>query len=180
MTESEKTTKTDLKPGADAVLPLESDGSGPQLSMEELLAIPLPNDAVYSALIVDDNPSFQKLLSLSLSMQPQIGVIDFANNGVEAIIKAKEKLYDLVFMDAMMPGIDGYEACRQLREIPEYKHTPIIMVTGLNSPMDEAKGIIAGTTTYVTKPVQQMPFKVLLTRELALLNFKKKLRKPDK
>jgi two-component system, cell cycle response regulator len=130
----------------------------------------------YCALIVDDSISFQKLLALSLSMQPQIGEIDFADNGETAIEKAKLKQYDLIFMDAMMPGIDGYQTCSRLRENPTYKNTPIIMVTGLTSPLDEAKGIIAGSTTYVTKPVQQLPFKELLTRELALLEYKKKLR----
>ncbi len=129
----------------------------------------------YSALIVDDNPSFQKLLALSLSMQPQIGEIDFANNGESAITKANSQKYDLIFMDAMMPGIDGYETCARIRKIPDYKTTPIIMVTGLDSPSDEAKAIIAGTTTFVTKPVQQIPFKKLLTRVLSLMDYRKNL-----
>ncbi len=134
---------------------------------------PALNNAIFSALIVDDNASFQKLLALSLSMQPQIGVIDCADSGEDAIQKANAQQYDLIFMDAMMPGIDGYETCARLRENPVYKNTPIIMVTGLTSPLDEAKGIIAGSTTYVTKPLQQIPFKKLLTRELALLEYKK-------
>jgi two-component system, cell cycle response regulator len=133
----------------------------------------------YSALIVDDNISFQKLLALSLSMHPQIGVVDFADSGESAIKKAKTKHYDIVFMDAMMPGINGYDTCILLRKNPEYQHTPIIMVTGLTSPMDEAKGIIAGTTNYVTKPVQQMPFRELLNREIELLEYKKNLKTTD-
>ncbi len=133
----------------------------------------------YSALVVDDNPASQKLLALSLSMQPQIEVIDFAENGKSAIAKAKAKQYDLIFLDAMMPGIDGYETCALIRKIPEYKNTPIIMVTGLASPLDEAKGIIAGSTTYVTKPVQQVPFKKLINRELARLAYRKTLKQPD-
>ncbi len=132
------------------------------------------NNPSFRALIVDDNTAFQKLLALSLSMHPQIGVIDFAESGENAINKAKALQYDLIFMDAMMPGIDGYEACARLRELPEYKNTPVIMVTGLDSPSDEAKAIIAGTTTYVTKPVQQVPFKRLLTRVLSLLEYRLK------
>jgi two-component system, cell cycle response regulator len=139
-------------------------------------ATPHVGSPSYSALIVDDNASFQKLLALSLSMHPQIGVIDFADSGESAIKKAKTKQYDLIFMDAMMPGINGYDTCALLRNNPEYQHTPIIMVTGLNSPLDEAKGIIAGTTTYVTKPVQQTPFRELLNREIALLEYKKNLK----
>lgn len=132
-----------------------------------------PKHPGFRVLIVDDNVSFQKLLALSLSMQPLIGVIDFADSGENAINKANAHTYDLIFMDAMMPGIDGYETCVRLRENPIYKNTPIIMVTGLTSPLDEAKGIIAGSTTYVTKPVQQVPFKKLLNRELALLTYRK-------
>ncbi|MEQ1739074.1 MAG: response regulator [Methyloglobulus sp.] len=132
-----------------------------------------PENSGFRVLIVDDNVSFQKLLALSLSMQPLIGVIDFANSGESAIKKANALTYDLIFMDAMMPGIDGYETCTRLRKNPIYKNTPIIMVTGLTTPLDEAKGIIAGSTTYVTKPVQQVPFKELLNRELALLTYRK-------
>lgn len=142
--------------------------------------IPLENtlsvatSANYSALIVDDNASFQKLLALSLSMHPQIGLIDFADCGESAINKAKAKPYDLIFVDALMPGIDGYETCARLRENPTYKNTPIIMVSGLTSPYDEAKAFIAGSISYVTKPIQQIPFKELLTRVLTLLEYKNK------
>jgi two-component system, cell cycle response regulator len=158
----------DLSPGVDA--------SNLQHATEALSANSPPH---YRALIVDDNVSFQKLLTLTLSMQPQIGVIDCADSGKSAIEKAKAQQYDLIFMDALMPGIDGYETCARLRENPEYKNTPIIMVTGLTSPLDEAKAIIAGSTTYVTKPVQQVPFKELLTRVLAILEYKKKLSQAD-
>jgi two-component system, cell cycle response regulator len=130
-------------------------------------------NAGYRALIVDDNAAFLKLLAFSLSMQPKIGVIDLAESGESAIEKAEATQYDLIFMDAMMPGIDGYEACTRLRENPAYKNTPIIMVSGLTSPLEEVKGIIAGSTTYVTKPVQQEPFKELVTRVLVWLEYKK-------
>jgi two-component system, cell cycle response regulator len=126
-----------------------------------------------SALIVEDNHSFQKLLAMSLSMNPKIGTIDFADSGESAIKKAKMKVYDIIFMDAMMPGIDGYITCGIIRKNKEYKQTPIIMVTGLDSPMDEAKAILAGTSSYVTKPIQQLPFKELIDREIALLEYKK-------
>ncbi len=130
-------------------------------------------NAGYRALIVDDNAAFLKLLAFSLSMQPKIGVIDLAESGESAIEKAEATQYDLIFMDAMMPGIDGYEACTRLRENPAYKNTPIIMVSGLTSPLEEVKGIIAGSTTYVTKPVQQESFKELVTRVLVWLEYKK-------
>lgn len=137
------------------------------------------NTESFSALIVDDDHSFLKLLGLSLSLQPEIGVIDSTDNGTSAIEKAKANDYDLIFIDAIMPGIDGYEICTQLRAMPKYKHTPIIMVTGLTSPMDEGRGIIAGTTKYITKPIQQTAFKEVINRELTLLKIRKKLNPTD-
>lgn len=135
------------------------------------------NKVKYDVLVVDDNIPSQKLLGLSLSMQPLIGDIDYAEHGKMALLKAQNKIFDIVFLDAKMPGMDGYEVCKQLRQLPDYEHTPIIMVTGLTSPMDEAKGIIAGSTNYVTKPVQQLAFKELITRELAILDYKRSLAK---
>jgi two-component system, cell cycle response regulator len=130
---------------------------------------------VYRALVVDDHIASQKLLALSLSMQPQIGGIDCVSSGAEAIQKAKDVDYDIIFLDVVMSGMDGYQACAELRKIPKYKHTSIIMVTGLNSPLDEAKGIIAGSTTYITKPVQQVHFREVVEREIALVTYKKSL-----
>lgn len=129
----------------------------------------------YRVLIVDDSPSFQKLMSLMLSMQPQIGEIDCVDSGEKAIDKAKAEQYDIIFMDAVMPGMDGYLTCTLLRKFEKYRDTPIIMVTSLTSPLDEAKAIIAGSTNYVTKPVQQLPFKELLNRVIFMIEYKKKL-----
>lgn len=152
----------------------QPDSSPPLKDSVSTPALPTQRESSsYCALIVDDNVGSQKLLALSLSMQPQIGIIDFAESGEIAMNKATQKLYDFIFLDVMLPGIDGYETCARLRKMPEYKFTPIIMVTGLTEPMDEAKGIIAGSTTYVTKPVQQIPFKRLITRELARLAYNK-------
>lgn len=130
----------------------------------------------YRALIVDDNAVSQKLLALSLSLQPKIGEIEFADSGKSAIQKAKAQIYDIIFLDAVMPEMDGYEACYRLRKISHYKTTPIIMVTGLTSPLDEARAIIVGSTSYITKPVEQKHFKEVVSREIALIEFKKNLK----
>jgi CheY-like chemotaxis protein len=132
------------------------------------------NIVSYRVLVTDDSPAIQKSLELNLSILPQIGVIDFADSGEIAIEKAAANHYDLIFLDVMMPGIDGYETCTQLRCKPEYKKTPIIMVSGKTSPLDEVKGIIAGCTTYLTKPVQPAAFQKLSSRVLAWLEDRKK------
>jgi len=123
----------------------------------------------YRALVVDDSVAIQKSLELNLAALEQIAAVDFADSGEAALEKAKAVKYDLVFLDVMMPGIDGYETCSQLRKIPEYKKTPIIMVSGKTSPLDEVKGVIAGCTTYLAKPVQQEAFQKLSRRILAWL-----------
>jgi CheY-like chemotaxis protein len=128
----------------------------------------------YRVLVTDDSPAIQKSLELNLSILPQIGVIDFADSGESALEKAATNHYDLIFLDVMMPGIDGYDTCTQLRCKPEYKKTPIIMVSGKSSPLDEVKGVIAGCTTYLTKPVQTEAFQKLSSRVLAWLEDRKK------
>jgi CheY-like chemotaxis protein len=128
----------------------------------------------YRVLVVDDSLAIQKSLEIHLSGLSQIGTIDFADDGESAIEKADLSQYDLIFLDVMMPGIDGYEACTQLRKKPEYKKTPIIMVSGKTSPLDEVKGVMAGCTTYLTKPVQPEAFQKLSVRVMTWLDKQKK------
>jgi two-component system cell cycle response regulator len=127
----------------------------------------------YRALVVDDSTAIQKSLELNLTTLEQIAAVDFADSGEVALEKCESTRYDLIFLDVMMPGIDGYETCSRLRKRPEYKKTPIIMVSGKTSPLDEVKGVMAGCTTYVTKPIQKEEFQKLSSRVLAwLANYK--------
>jgi CheY-like chemotaxis protein len=128
----------------------------------------------YHALVVDDSIATQKSLELNLVILPQIDIIDFADSGESALKKAEAKQYDLIFLDIMMPGIDGYETCARLRKKPEYKKTPIIMVSAKTSPLDEVKGILAGCTTYLTKPVETEEFQKLGVKVLAWLEMQKR------
>ena len=70
----------------------------------------------------------------------------------------------------MMPGIDGYETCGKIRSNADYKKTPIIMLSGKTAPLDEVKGVIAGATTYLTKPIQHDQFQQVLQRITRWLN----------
>jgi len=90
-----------------------------------------------------------------------------------ALEKVEAKQYDIIFLDVMMPGIDGYETCTQIRKMPLYKKTPIVMVSAKCSPLDEVKGIVAGCTTYLTKPVQNEAFQKLSHRMMEWLAAKK-------
>ncbi len=123
-------------------------------------------------LIVDDDPTIVKFLGANLKASGYEPVV--ANNGSEALSMVKEEVPDLIILDIMMPGIDGYETCARLRKKPEYKKTPIIMVSAKTSPLDEVKGILAGCTTYLTKPVETEEFQKLGVKVLAWLEMQKR------
>jgi CheY-like chemotaxis protein len=128
--------------------------------------VPATSTAGYRALVVDDSLAIQMSIKLKLENIKQITTIDFADNGESALEKSAATQYDLIFLDVMMPGMDGYETCTRLRKRAEYKKTPIIMVSGKNSPLDEVKGVMAGCTTYLTKPVEDQAFHKLSLRVL--------------
>lgn len=136
-------------------------------------APPIETTNSYCVLVVDDSVSIQKSLELNLLTLPNIGQIDFADSGEMALEKIEAKQYDIIFLDVMMPGIDGYETCTQMRKKPLYKKTPIVMISAKCSPLDEVKGIVAGCTTYLTKPVQNEAFQKLSHRMMTWLADKK-------
>jgi CheY-like chemotaxis protein len=124
----------------------------------------------YLALVVDDSAAIRKQLELEL-LAANIRV-EFAETGEEALEKSNERHYDLIFLDIIMPGIDGYEVCRQMRARKNMKKTPIIMLSGKTSPLDEVQGVIAGASTYLTKPVKPEQFQQTLKRvSMWLANF---------
>jgi two-component system cell cycle response regulator len=165
-------------PPANPPLTVESapEQPKPQVLSEPAMPVAAPVSMSvngYRALVVDDSVAMQKSLELNLAALEQIAAVDFADSGESALEKSETTQYDLIFLDVMMPGIDGYETCSRLRKKPEYKKTPIIMVSGKTSPLDEVKGVMAGCTTYVTKPIQKEEFQKLGIRVLAwLANYK--------
>lgn len=140
-------------------------------------AISEPNEpsdsekAMLCALVIDDSSAIRKQLELELRISKVAA--DFAESGEQALEKVKQRQFDLIFLDIMMPGIDGYETCKLIRANTEYKKTPIIMLSGKTSPLDEVQGIIAGATSYLTKPVKSADFQKVLARVTAwVTNFK--------
>ncbi|MEH6811264.1 MAG: response regulator [Motiliproteus sp.] len=123
-----------------------------------------PANADYRVLVVDDSEPMQKCLAKELRSQfPQIE-IDFADAGEPALEMARQQHYDFIFLDIMMPGIDGFETCTLMREIERLKKTPIIMLSSKTSPLDEVKGIMAGSSTYLTKPIESEEFQKVMGR----------------
>ncbi|AZV51090.1 DNA-binding response regulator ResD [Bacillus halotolerans] len=98
-------------------------------------------------LVVDDEARIRRLLKMYLERENY--VIEEAENGDEAIAKGLETNYDLILLDLMMPGTDGIEVCRQIRE---KKATPIIMLTAKGEEANRVQGFESGTDDYIVKP----------------------------
>jgi len=104
-------------------------------------------------LIVDDEEKNLKLLSMIL--QSHNYDVATAKNGIEALEKTKEYSPDMIFLDVMMPELDGYETCRRLREDPATNFIPVVMVTALGDQESRNKGLEAGANDFLTKPVDR-------------------------
>ena len=110
-------------------------------------------------LIVDDEPDILEFLEYNFKKE---GYEVFqANNGDVAIQVAKKELPDIILLDIMMPVVDGVEACRTMRTIPELKSKIIIFLTARGEEYSEVAGFDAGADDYITKPVKM---RVLLAR----------------
>jgi two-component system cell cycle response regulator len=101
-------------------------------------------------LIVDDEPVGRDTLEALLMNQGYY--LAFASNGPEALAQAAELTPDLILLDVMMPGMDGFEVCQRLRADPLLAEVPVIMVTALDDRDSCVKGIEAGADDFVTKP----------------------------
>ncbi len=101
-------------------------------------------------LIVDDEERNLKLIGAILSNYGY--AYETARNGKEALEKAEQYMPDLIYLDIMMPEMDGYEVCRRLREDGRFSHVPVVMITALADRDARLKGLDAGANDFLTKP----------------------------
>lgn len=102
-------------------------------------------------LVVDDIMSNVKLLEAKLTAEYFDVVTAF--NGLECLARMEESVPDIVLLDVMMPGMDGFEVCRRIKSNPKIAHVPVVMVTALDQPADRVAGLEAGADDFLTKPV---------------------------
>lgn len=105
-------------------------------------------------LVVDDLEPNVKLLEAKLRAE-YFDVIG-AYSGKEAIDKAVAEQPDIILLDVMMPGMDGFEACRRIKQASETMHIPVVMVTALDQQADRVAGLEAGADDFLTKPVEDL------------------------
>ncbi len=101
-------------------------------------------------LLVDDEPNI--VMSLEFLMRKNGYQVGIARNGAEALAALDQTPYDLVLLDVMMPDVDGYQVCRQLRQRPDRAATKVILLSAKSQPADVQKGYDAGADMYVPKP----------------------------
>ena len=123
-------------------------------------------------LIVDDEPINLRVLIEALSDEYRLLV---AKDGDEALRIAAGASPDLILLDVMMPGIDGYEVCRRLKEDGETRDVPVIFVTTLGDEEAEARGLDAGAVDYITKPVNLRTMRARVRTHLHLHDAQQRL-----
>ena len=144
----------------------------PELHIGETAAAPAapvevnaePAKSSGRALVVDDSPTVRKQIELGLKLLHV--AVDFAESGEQALASLAARTYDIVFLDVVLPGIDGYQVCRAIKKDKLRKRTPVVMLTGKSSAFDRVKGALAGCDTYLTKPVENAVFQNVLKKYL--------------
>lgn len=131
------------------------DGFSPELSVK---AEP------FHIMVVDDDRFMRVALSKAVAREEY--VIEVAENGQHALALSEQRMPDLILMDALMPEMDGFLACRRIRQLPGGADIPILMITGLEDEHSIARAFSSGATDYIPKPVH---FAVLRQRIARLL-----------
>lgn len=120
-------------------------------------------------LIIDDDPTGQRLMEYTLKREGYETIV--APDGVQGIEKARTERPDVVILDVMMPGIDGYEVCRQLRSSSATADLPVLMLTAKTQLSDKVSGFRSGADDYVAKPAE--PAEVLVRIKALLARTKR-------
>lgn len=127
--------------------PMEAERAGPRI------------------LIVDDDAVILRLLQINFRLEGY--EVDTASRGEEALEKVRENRPDVVVLDVMMPGIDGWEVCRQLKENPAVRHIPVIFLSARAQDEDRQRGYALGVDEYVTKPFDPAHLVEIVRRSLS-------------
>jgi len=119
-----------------------------------------------SILIVDDTPANLNVLSTILTQQGY--KVRPANNGEVALVVAQRATPDLILLDIQMPGMNGFEVCRRLKEIDQTRDIPVIFISALDEVLDKVEAFEVGGVDYITKPFQILEVLARIEHQLTL------------
>lgn len=131
------------------------------------------DNRVPRVLIADDNPQGVELLEAYLAETDF--ETDTASDGEETLRKVAEFQPDLILLDIMMPKISGFEVCKRLREQSDTRDIAVLMITALDQPSDVDRAVEAGTTDFLTKPINKTELLVRVNSALKSRKYKEQL-----
>ncbi len=123
-------------------------------------------------LIVDDEISNIEIMNAVLEDQYDIC---FATSGEDALRSVRQSPPDLILLDILLPGIDGFEVCRAIKDDPELTDVPVIFTTGLGDTQDEIRGLSMGAIDYVTKPIEPVILHARVSNHIELKRLRDQL-----
>ena len=109
----------------------------------------------YKVLVVEDSPTMRQLIVFALKRIRGFQIVE-ANDGVDALKKLSADKFDLILTDINMPIMDGLKLVSMVRNDPNYKETPIIVITTEGATEDRERALALGANEYITKPIQTM------------------------
>ncbi len=118
-----------------------------------------------NVLVVDDSLPIRKALDMKLRLMDYD--VHHASSGRQALYSIQKTRFDFIFLDVVMPGIDGYEVCKLIKRNKSTKNIPVVMLTSRSSPFDKVKGRLAGCDSYLTKPVEHEKFEKVVASLVA-------------
>jgi CheY-like chemotaxis protein len=128
------------------------------------VAAPTPRHEEHNfrVLAVDDSPLMRTFLQNKL--QPYGIQPEFASSGEEALFKISKQHYDMIFLDVMLPGMDGYDVCKMIKKNKDNSLMKVVMLTSKDKTFDKIRGTMAGCDGYLTKPVDEMKLRAIIER----------------
>ena len=116
----------------------------------------------FRVLAVDDSPLMRTFLQNKLApygIQPE-----FASSGEEALFKISKQHFDMIFLDVMLPGMDGYDVCKMIKKNKDNSLMKVVMLTSKDKTFDKIRGTMAGCDGYLTKPVDELKLRAIIER----------------
>lgn len=134
--------------------------------LDDLFSEDMDEQDTSSILVVDDNPKHIHLIGKTLAGKGYL--LEAATSGIQALEWVKSRQFDLILLDVVMPGMNGFDVCKKIKLLPDFKETPVILLTVKTEISDIVKGFHMGVVDYVTKPFNPIELTARVSTQLEL------------